>query len=91
MREQLSERLTGAIDLIYTRGRGLSGPTAGLLPNSTLTTLSATLTYKITESFNVDTGIRRSEVEYGSSSAKATQNAIYAALRYDWPKLAVSR
>ena len=82
--------LTGSVDASIYRSRYIGNIITS--SNSRYYTVGPRLSWRMSEWWSLDTGYTHSRQEYdNASAAAATANSAYVLVRYDWPKLAVSR
>ena len=82
--------LTGSVDASIYRSRYIGNIITS--SNSRYYTVGPRLSWRMSEWWSLDTGYTHSRQEYdNASTAAATANSAYVLVRYDWPKLAVSR
>ena len=82
--------LTGSLDASIYRSRYIGNIITS--SDSRYYTVGPRLSWRMSEWWSLDTGYTHSRQEYdNASTAAATANSAYVLVRYDWPKLAVSR
>jgi len=84
----LTERLNSNVSVSLTDSK-LSGSTGGV-PSSQYRNLSASLSYRLSLRWNLDAGYRYSQIVF-SGSPNLSQHFLYAALRYDFARMAFSQ
>ena len=85
-----TENFSGSVNGAAYRSRYI-GNAAIAAANSRYYELALNLNWRMNERWTLDTGYRYARVEYQVSSVAPVSNLIYASLRYDWPKISVSR
>ena len=87
---KFSPTLTGSVDASIYRSRYIGNIITS--SDSRYYTVGPRLSWRMSEWWSLDTGYTHSRQEYdNASTAAATANSAYVLVRYDWPKLAVSR
>ena len=87
---KFSPTLTGALDASIYRSRYLGNVISR--SDSRYYTVGPRLSWRMSEWWSLDTGYTHARQEYDNAgSTAATANSAYVLVRYDWPKLAVSR
>ena len=82
--------LTGSVDASIYRSRYIGNIITS--SNSRYYTVGPRLSWRMSEWWSLDTGYTHSRHEYdNASTAAATANSAFVLVRYDWPKLAISR
>ena len=87
---KFSPTLTGALDASIYRSRYLGDVISR--SDSRYYTVGPRLSWRMSEWWSLDTGYTHARQEYDNAGiTAATANSAYVLVRYDWPKLAVSR
>lgn len=81
--------LTGNISASIVRSRYKDEALAA--NNSRYYTVSPSIHWRMSEWWSLDAGYRFTKTEREQSSVSAKSNAIFAQIRYDWPKISTSR
>ena len=90
MANKFSTTLTGSLDASIYRSRYLGNVITS--SDSRYYTVGSRLSWQMSEWWSLNTGYTHSRQEYDNAgTAAATANSAYVLVRYDWPKLAVSR
>lgn len=86
---QFSELLSGSIDAQAARSQVLQSTFGN--SDSRYYSAGGSLSWRLTREWVVEGGYRHSRIEYSSASTKADSNMIFALVRYDWPRMSISR
>ena len=84
-----SERLSGSVSGAAYRSRYIGD--AVTATGSRYYELAMNLDWQMAERWKLESGYRYARVTYQNSSVAPVSNLIYASIRYDWPKISVSR
>jgi len=87
--QKLTERLSASLSGQLAASRFAGGTSLG--SNSQYRGLNANLNWKVTQQWSMDTGYRYAEVLFPGGSSSLHNNTVYAALRYDFTRMALSR
>jgi len=86
---KFSETLSGSVNGAAYRSRYIGNAVTSA--NSRYYELALNLNWRMSEQWVLDSGYRYARVEYQASSLVPVSNMVYASVRYDWPKISVSR
>ncbi len=81
--------LTGSISASMVRSRYKDEALAA--NNSRYYTVSPSIHWRMSEWWSLDAGYRFAKYENDQSGLSAKSNAVFALIRYDWPKISTSR
>ncbi len=84
-----NERLTGSVNGAVYRSRYIGDAVSAA--SSRYYELVFNLDWQMSERWKLESGYRYARVTYQNSSVAPVSNLIYASIRYDWPKISVSR
>lgn len=85
--KRFSENLSGSINTDLYRSRYPAIADTG----SQYFTIAPSLSWQLSEWWYLDSGVQYARQKYDSSPTSVTSNLIYGSIRYNWPKMAVSR
>lgn len=87
---QWTERLRALVDAQAVRASFAGGFGGG--PESWLYFVLARVVYDLSREWSVEAGYRHTMIDYlGGGQGTVNQNAVYAFVRYDFPRMAISR
>ncbi len=86
--DKWSPLVSGSISSFILRSRNKGGVLAN---NRRYYTVSPSLSWRLSESWVLDTGYRYERNEYEQTNFSASANSVFAQIKYDWPKFAISR
>ncbi len=84
-----NERLAGSVNGAVYRSRYIGDAVSAA--SSRYYELVFNLDWQMSERWKLESGYRYARVTYQNSSVVPVSNLIYASIRYDWPKISVSR
>ena len=84
---RFSETLSGLINTDFYRTRYQAIANQG----SQYFTISPSLSWQLSEWWNLDTGVQYARQKYDGSATSVSSNLIYGSIRYNWPKISESR
>lgn len=85
--KRFSETLSGSLNTNLYRNRYPAIANYG----SEYFTIAPSLSWQLSEWWNLDAGVQYARQKYDSSATSVSSNLIYGSIRYNWPKMSVSR
>ncbi len=84
-----NEKLSGSVNGAAYRSRYIGD--AVTATGSRYYELAINLNWQMNEQWRLESGYRYARVTYQNSSVAPVSNLVYASVRYDWPKISISR